>query len=404
MNKFKKIVLSFGVILMLAGTAGFAATKYLDDSRRLTPIVYANSAMLLELWDSYKLNNIEPGSNRTLDKSQNNITTSEGESYTMLRSVWMDDKDTFDKSWEFTKSNLQRPDDKLLSWKFGQRSDGTYGVLTEVGGNNTASDADVDTALSLLMAYSRWNQTSYLYQAHEMINSIWEEQVVMVNNKPVLTANDLEQFSQENVVVNPSYFSPYSFKLFSKVDPKHDWMGLVDNSYAILNDLSRNPLGSSYSNGLPPNWISMNRQTGAYIPTVSPNLDTNYGYDAMRIPFRLALDYSWYKDPRAKEVMSNFVFLKQEWERDKDLEAVYSHEGKVVGDYEVPAMYGGAIGYFNVMEPDLADDVYEQKLQTLYSPDKQQWKIPLSYFDDNWAWFGIALSQDELPNLAEINN
>ena len=34
------------------------------------------------------------------------------------------------------------------------------------------------------------------------------------------------------------------------------------------------------------------------------------------------------------------------------------------------------------------------------NPDKQQWKNALSYYDDNWAWFGIALTQHALPNLA----
>lgn len=400
---FKKISLITGAVLLILGVGAYAVLRHLDNPVRATPIVYSNNAMLLELWNNYKAVTIENGSNRTLDKSQNNITTSEGQSYTMLRAVWMDDKTTFDNSWKFSKENLQRSD-KLLSWKFGQKADGSYGLLTDIGGQNTASDADVDTALSLLMAYSRWNDPSYLFQAKEMIASIWNKEVVMVAGKPVLAANDLEKSSTDSIVVNPSYFSPYSFKLFAAADTTHDWTGLTNNSYDILSAVSQSKLGSTSSSGLPPNWIKMNLQTGAFIPNASPNLDTNYGYDALRTPFRLTLDYQWNKDPRDKKVLENYGFLQDTWNKNKSLKAVYKHDGTINDNYETPAMYGGAIGYFMVVHPETAKEVYKQKLQTLYSPDKQQWKISLSYYDDNWAWFGIALSQNALPNLAAMNN
>lgn len=404
MDKFKKVSLYAGAIFIVAGFGIYSAIRYLDNPKRATAIVYSEKAMLLELWNNYKAENIESGSHRTLDKSQDNITTSEGQSYTMLRAVWMDDKKTFDESWQFTKNNMQRPSDHLLSWKFGKNPDASYGVLKNAGGQNTASDADVDTALSLLMAYSRWNETAYLFQAKEMINSIWEQEVVLINGKPVLAANDLEKNSPDSIVVNPSYFSPYSFRLFSQADPKHDWFGLIDNSYTLLNSLSKDSLGSASNSGLPPNWIKINRVSGALIPNASPNLDTDYGYDALRIPFRLALDYEWFKDPRDKQTLENFKFLNEQWQQNQSLRAVYGHNGTTVGNYETPAMYGGAIGYFNIVNPVHAREVYDQKLQSLYSQDRQQWKNPLSYYDDNWAWFGIALTQHELPNLAAINN
>jgi endoglucanase len=404
LNRFKKALLCGGILLLVVGAGVFATVKYLTSPRRDTPLVYATNAELLELWNDYKANNIEPSSHRTLDKSQNNITTSEGESYTMLRAVWMDDKTTFDQSWQFTQDNLQRKSDHLLSWKFGQQPNGSYGILTNAGGENTASDGDVDTALSLLMAYSRWNQTNYLYWAKQMISSIWAQEVVMVNGKPVLTADNLEQNSLTNVVVNPSYFSPYSFKIFAKVDPKDDWTGLTNNSYTLLSAFSKANLDKKSSTGLPPDWIAMDRTTGQFVPTTASNLDTNYGYDALRIPFRLALDYQWFKDPRDKAVLNQFGFLNQQWQKNQSIKAMYAHDGAVVGNYESPAMYGGAIGYFTVIHPATAQKIYQLKLQTLYSPDKQEWNTSLNYYDDNWAWFGIALTQHALPNLAEINH
>lgn len=401
-RKLKRLPFIVGVFLILGGVVTFLIVSALESKRADSPLVYSNNAMLLELWNDYKKNNIEASSHRTLDKTQNNLTTSEGESYTMLRAVWMDDKTTFDQSWQFTQDNLQRSD-HLMSWKFGQRPNGSYGILTNEGGQNTASDADTDIALSLLMAYSRWNQPSYLYQAKQIISSIWREEVVNINGLPVMTADNLEKNSSTYVVVNPSYFSPYSYRLFAKVDKSGNWMGLVNNSYTLLSQLSKSKLGGPSSDNLPPDWVEINRQTGAFMADPNSGLDTNFGYDAMRIPFRLALDYQWFKDPRAKKLLSQFGFLNQQWQAHHAIDAVYAHDGQVIGNYQAPAIYGGTIGYFNVVNPSVGKQVYTQKLLPLYSPDKQGWNTPLSYYDDNWAWFGIALSQHALPNLAEIN-
>jgi endo-1,4-beta-D-glucanase Y len=359
--------------------------------------------MLLETYNDYKKLNIDPNSGRTIDKSRNNLTTSEGESYTMLRAAYMDDKTTFDSSWKFTQDSLQRPD-HLFSWEYGSLGNGKYGILTSSGGYNTASDGDEDIALSLLMAYGRWNQPSYLTAAQQIITSIWNQEVVTINGLPVLTADDLEKDSTTNVIVDPSYFAPANYKIFAKIDPTHDWTGLASNSYTLLTQLGTSDLGSTSSDGLPPDWIAINRQTGAFVPMNTATLDTNYGYDAERIPFRLALDYDWFHDPRDKQVLSGFSFLKNFWDKNHVLNAVYAHDGSVSSsdDYESPAMYGASLGYFTVMDPSDAKQIYDQKLVTLYSPDQQAWKAPApGYYEDNWAWFGLALYQGALHNLSE---
>jgi endoglucanase len=63
-------------------------------------------------------------------------------------------------------------------------------------------------------------------------------------------------------------------------------------------------------------------------------------------------------------------------------------------------MYGGTIGYFILSASSTAADIYSRKLAFLYDPGADKWKEPLSYYDDNWAWFGIALYNNLLPNLA----
>ena len=404
MKKILTPITTIGIVCVIAALAMVVVVQYFNSAQRAIPIVFSNNALLNETWKSYISTKLDKSSGRTIDPSQNNLTTSEGESYTMLRAVWLDDKTTFDRSWDFTRNNLQRSD-HLLSWKYGQTGANKYGILTDIGGQNTASDADSDIALSLLMAYSRWNDTKYLDAARPVITSIWQQEVVTVQGKPVLTADNLERNSPTTVVVNPSYFGFANFKTFAKIDTSHDWNALADNAYDLLNAVSTDKLDKATSDGLPPDWITVSRSSGAFIPTAAPNLDTNFGYDAMRIPFRLALDYSWFKDGRDYDALSHYGFLKQFWQNTHVLNATYAHDGTVVASYESPAMYGATIGYFNVIDPLDAEAIYKSKLQTLYSPDQQSWKAPSpGYYEDNWAWFGLALSQHALPNLTEVKS
>lgn len=401
MSKPQKIIVSFVAVVIIVGAVMGLYIAYASKTEQGSPLVYAPKQMLLELWNDYKNSNIEAGSNRTLDKEQDNVSTSEGQSYTMLRSVWVDDKKTFDESWQWTKDNLQR-DDYLLSWKFGKLPDGNYGIQNSIGGQNTASDGDSDVALSLLMAYSRWKEDKYLYDALPIITSMWEKEVVMIQSKPVLVANDLERNNPQKVIVNPSYLSPYAYKIFANVDKNHDWKGLADNSYSILTQASKDKLDANTSAGLPPDWITIDRVTGAMSAPENGSLTTKFSYDAIRVPWRMALDWQWFKDPRAKEVLATYSHLKDEWNANQKIVSTYAHGGSRLVDYDSPAVYGATLGYFNVMEPQLEAEIYKTKLSVLYSPDEQKYAKGLGYYDENWTWFGMALSLNELPNLTDV--
>ena len=144
----------------------------------------------------------------------------------------------------------------------------------------------------------------------------------------------------------------------------------------------------------------MDRTTGALsAPAETSTNTTNFGYDALRTPWRLALDAEWNKDPRAIATLQSFSYLTTQWKANGVLASTYAHDGSVVTAAESPSMYGGTIGYFMFADPTDAKEVYENKLQFLYNPGKNGWSDTLSYYDDNWAWFGIALYNNLLPNL-----
>src|SRR5207253_583920 len=152
----------------------------------------------------------------------------------------------------------------LFSWLYSKNADGTYSVNESIGGNVTASDADIDIALSLIFASKRWNDPSYSDAAKGIIGDIWKNEVIIINNKPYLLSNNIEKnLNKDDLIVNPSYFAPYAFKIFKQYDPQDDWNALVDNSYTVLNNSMNMQLDKNSTVNLPPNWIIINRKTAA---------------------------------------------------------------------------------------------------------------------------------------------
>lgn len=391
----------FGVATLCALLAAGSVSYFHRQQRRSL----SSAGMLSALWNEYKLEMLDPVTKRTLDKQQANITTSEGQSYTMLRAVWQNDQPTFDVSWKWTQDNLKRPTDSLPAWLWGERADGTYGILTDRNGQNTASDADTDLALSLVYAGNRWHNPAYTDTATTMIADIWKQDVVIIQGKPVLTADNQEQTNPTQVIVNPSYFAPYAYTVFAKLDPNHDWLGLRGNMYALLDQASALALNAPRSANIPPDWISVNRQNGAITPDLSSGQTTHYSYDAMRVPFRLALDYQWNGAPEAKSLLSHYGFFAQQWNSTGKILAAYDHQGMPVRpEQESPAIYGATLGYFVVENPHVATQIYEAKLRPLYDATTGTWAKSTGYYDSNWAWFGMALYLGQLPNLALLPN
>ncbi len=399
--KRKSIFQALGILLVIAGLVIAASISFRNSEKANQNLVFSDKTMLSALYNDYKKEYWEKDTGRTLDKERNNITTSEGQSYTMLRAVWTSDQQTFDKTWAWTKEQLQRRDNNLFAWKWGQRSDGTYGVLTDQGGQNTASDGDSDIALALLMAAGRWQQQEYLDEAKKIIPSIWEAEVIEVNGRPYFASNNLEKQSTTDAVMNPSYLSPYAYREFAKIDRSHDWNKLVDTSYELINASLDSQLDKSKSAQLPPDWLLLNRDTGAIRAPQGSDLTTNYSFDAMRTPWRLALDYQWNNEERAKQTLEKMSFLGQQWQRTGKLYSTYGHDGSVLKKDEVPAVYGGNLGYFAVIDRDAGQKIYDTKLKTLYDQNKNAWVDGVSYYSDNWAWFGMALFDNQLDNAAK---
>ena len=347
-------------------------------------------SVLGQAWDGYKQAFIQPDG-RVVDPSRGGITTSEGQSYALLRAVWMGDRRTFDTAWHWTAQNLQ------------VRGDGLFASLWGNGGvqdHNTASDADSDIALALLYAGRRFGDASYTTAAGSVLAGIWKVDVTSVDGMNVLTGgNWAATQATPGPVINVSYFAPYAYRSFARADPAHPWMALVDSSYTMLERCTAATLGGTTSAGLPPNWCAVDRSTGQVVSFPQIQGANQYGYDAFRVMWRVAVDALWNHEPRAHAYLSRHDFLRTRWTAAHVLDPVYGHDGAVVAGYDDPTIYGGDIGNFLVTDPGGAVQIKQRLLSSFHPESPAHFGDPTNYFEQNWVWFGLALAGGALPDL-----
>src|SRR3989344_4591473 len=353
------------------------------------------------VWTAYREKIQKDG--RTVDRDRSYLTTSEGQSYSLLRAVWMDDKTTFDQVLKWTNNNLgKRPNDQLFAWFWGENSDGKWDVMYGQDGMNTASDADQDIALALIFAAKRWNQDHYMEEAQEILADIWKEEVVVVKGNPYLVAGNWAK-DEVRPTINPSYFSFAAYPIFAEVDPSHPWLLLKNTSYDVLITSTKDPLDGATSAGIPPDWVSLYPVTGAIMRPTHNDKSTNFSDDAFRILWRVALDWKWHRDPRPYTYLSEMGFFKREWRTQLQISSAYAHDGEPVVPSESKSVYAVLASSLAVVEPLFADEIFKAKVAPLYDADIEDLVGGLGYYAQNWVWFGMAMYTDNIPNLFSLD-
>jgi endoglucanase len=318
--------------------------------------------------------------------SQDGSVLSETQAYALLRAVWSDDRESFERIWGWTATHLMQSDG-LPVWRWRDGS-----VLDA----HSATDADTDMALALLMGSKRWNDSSLLAAGQSLVRAIWAREVVYVAGKPLVTTGDWVNTEHDPLVpFNPSYFAPYAYRVFQEADPEHDWRGVIDSGYATLFALSGATLGATRSSGLPPDWVGLDASTGNLSPLVlegKPNT-TEYGYDAARTYWRIAVDRDWSDDGRAATYLAQAGFLRDEVARKGAPSAVYAHDGSVVEEASSTVGIAGALGALSTLDPPAANGLYAAKVlgEVQVGPAGAVWGNPDDVYEQAWGWFATAL-------------
>jgi cellulose synthase (UDP-forming) len=328
---------------------------------------------LSALWSFYKFHYVDAG--RVVSLDEDHITTSEGQGYAMLRAVWSGDADTFESAWTWTRRQLQVRGDRLFAWKWKGR------VLDM----HSATDADTDIALALLLAARRFSAPHYEQAAREIVADIWNAEILEAGDSFYPVAGDWAR-KERFPVIHVAYLAPYAYEEFAKLDPGRAWSRVRDTSYAVLHWLY-------FERGvkLPPEIVHLDRRTGKLsLEDPRSGKIAPFSYDAFPIFWRVALDarWNWRLEKRLREQMLGP--LREAWKKGGGrIYDRYGSDGRPLSKLEALPLYATAHSLALVEDPEFAAQIRASRLDPLWKKALAGQDTP--YYLHNWLWFDSAL-------------
>ena len=264
----------FGVAAAAAVTASAAGQFPFPQNMKYPHghiIEYADTDMIKEHYKLWKQAWYQASNGWVLAPEGTCSTVSEAIAYGMLISVYMDDQDVFKNLYKTWTGNSAGANGGM-NWRIGCQ-----------GGTGTASDADFDAALALVMASKQWNDASYLTAGKSLISWIASNDIA---------SNKIKPGNQWNDGFNPSYATTANFQLFQDV-AGGSWSSVISQAYTDLNGCQDS------KTGLVPDWCDWNSHKPILTSAAVSN-DIGFYDDAARTPWRMAMAYYWYGDTKAQ--------------------------------------------------------------------------------------------------------
>ncbi len=341
---------------------------------------------------------------------------SEAQAYGMIVFLYSGDQASFNRVWDAAETNMWNDGGQEYDWRVGPSG----GVI----GTGMATDADQDIALMLLFADSlvskgMWQThtspkgATYLQRAHAIIANIWNTAVVSGRYLAPGGGWGGSDF------VNPGYFSPATYKIFAQADPAHDWNGVVDQCYQTLF------ASPGAGKGLLPDWMVPDGTfyNGSLGYNAYRNGQSMYK-DGIRVQWRLALDWLWFGDTRAKRWLDSAAAFIQSPGRANfytmDGVALPASDTFHLGDgawrsrREASELTVGmwACAAFSSLGPT-ASQPWVDSLLNYAPPTSDRWGLPADtgisdrsgsapneeYFEQFLGWFGAAVMAGRFSNI-----
>jgi endoglucanase len=371
------------------------------------------------LWDAYSAHFID-GHGRVIDHSAGDRATSEGQAYAMFFALADNDRITFDRVLIWTQANLAGGDlqARLPAWLWGNDGKGNWQILDR----NSASDADVWMAYSLVEAGRLWNVPLYTNLGRKMMDQIANTEVADLPGFGFLLMPGPTGFQHGQVfTLNPSYMPVFLFERLAQVDPAGPWSQIARNIPRFLADSARHGFAMDWVDYLPGDGFSPStimpaaavqqpappaappkqpddaakspapaQQTPAPPATATPQSVVSGGsYDAIRVYLWAGMLDSG--DPARAQVLNALPSMST---------YLANHDAppQMVSDQGIPMAQDGPVGFsaavlpylraFPGLSPESAKQTVRMSLQRdrstgLYGKDR-------AYYDQNLALFATG--------------
>ena len=301
-------------------------------------------------------------------------TVSEAQGYGAVISMYMNDRETFDALWRYTKSKLNSRG--LMGWCV--RPDGSF--EGGVGGGASATDGDTDIAWGLVFADKLWGSggsVDYAAEARSMIKAIRAHSIQ--DDTFMLTGGDTQK---HHVNTNPSYWDPAIYRVFAQFSGDDSWNRVAQVTYDIAGKIQNHDNGT----GLVP-------EDSTIDGTKAGNYSYDFGYNAVRYPWRIVKDYLWHGTSQAR---TNVDRLNAFWKSQGGLQNAvdgYTITGAKTGKWRGAALTSmAAAGYMTGTDTTAARSAYDLNVKTV---DGDSW----GYYGNSLRMLSLLMMTGNMPNL-----
>ncbi|WP_197279972.1 glycosyl hydrolase family 8 [Bosea sp. AAP35] len=260
------LVLAFGCL----SPAASAETKGGESPRAQVAPVPKAAALLAKAWPGYRARFVQPDG-RVIDNGNGGISHSEGQGYAMVLALAAQDREAFERIWEWTARELYIREDGLAAWRWDPKA------TPQVTDRNNASDGDLLIAWALGEAALRWDVPDYQSAMTRITAALFRHNVIPSRYGPILLpgAVGFDAKSQpDGPVVNLSYWVFPALDRLEQLAPGHDWAGLRRSGVQLLRESRFGPLR------VPPEWLAL----GGDKPAPAAKFERRFSYNAVRIP------------------------------------------------------------------------------------------------------------------------
>ncbi len=353
----------------------------------LQPLVRAQTRNAWPLWWSYQQHFLSP-QGRVIDLSRHSMTTSEGQGYALFFSLVADDAREFEHIRAWTEDHLAGGNlaKNLPAWSWGQDAHGAWRVLDQ----NSASDADLWIAYSLLEAGRLWHHPAYTQTGKALLALIARREVAQAPGLgPVLMPGPAQLFSGPGRwILNESYAPLALLLAAAQTDPAGPWREMAANLPMWLQQAS--------PSGFAMNWVEWSN--GRFTAIASPGpAGTGAGgagcgsYDAIRV-------YLWAgmtnpKTPGAGKILSIFAPMARLLAQGQPPPEVVSPTGAVLSR-------NSPVGFAAALEPFLlssgekaAATAEQQRVNAKFDHATGLLGADPRYYDQNLALFAQGWRQ-----------
>jgi endoglucanase len=330
------------------------------------------------LWNSYTARFMD-GQIRVIDRDENDRTTSEAQAYGMFFALVANDRPRFDGLLRWTEHNLASGDLKqhLPAWLWGRDpKTNQWGVLDA----NSASDADVWMAYSLLEAGRLWDDRQLSAIGTAMIDRIEKEEVVaLAGTGPVLLPAPTGFQHEDRVRLNVSYMPLQLLTRLANLRPDGPWARIAE----LLPQL----ISRSAPRGFPADWVEFTASEGFTASAVG-------SFDAIRV-------YLWAglldpETPQRNAILSSVSGMSHLLRANAiPPPAQIGRDGSVV-DGRSPIGYSAAlVPYFSATGETKLERAQMERVHKSLDQKTGLYGNPGRYYDQNLILFAIGSVENE---------